>query len=595
MTNSPDSPAERLLYLVTPPILFSAARHYTQRRSLSGSTDLFNRMTDAGRAWVWTHGTREGIACAYSHLLPHLRSLLPEYEAAGYPIQDERTVAEVIHAVAAYWSKAGWGPFAVPARGGGVRFVDGKGAWPRGPARPHLRKAHRLPRLDAVRHAVADFERAGVDRPTAPQIIDAVRKATGVTLTRGAVADPRREGNGVARALADLPIRLAALARGLRRQLPLARVHLLRIADIAAVIYPRSDNASTIRTHRSRAAAALLQIGQARVGLTVAIVGDLTVIGRQRSLPLDLKGYARTARIRDLRDLLLEYEIDLTKPRPEVAAAEEMLQVVDRLQEATADHFEEEITGGMKTVYDAIAAGVPVDAHIPALGAQRLCDKIDEYRAVGWDYHPTSEDIEAIERRLEHQAMSHAASPGSYVIVERERWPLSDKNLCELFGVESRWAFETYRGTFRGAGPDFDDRFSFHFRAIDDLRRQAGTCCNLGALYRWCHERGGIAMSAEAERIAAALDGVYETRKVGSLTPTRRRPGRTRAQAPTGPTPRARRIGRVTLAKARSATPTHAVYPKNKPAEIAQIDNNVEILRRNDQVLAEIPLLLLCA
>lgn len=551
---------------------------------MSGSSDLFRFLSTAGKRWVRTHGTRDGIAVAFSRLQPFLLAQYEGYLAAGGAAHDERTVAEVVRAVASYRSKAGWGAFFTRRKGrAGFMARDGLGAWPRSPERPHARRDHREPRLDLTRRAIEGLTASGNARPTVPQVIEAVRKVTGLTLSRCAASDPRREPNRVTAALDAMSIRNATLARGLRRELTRGRVHALRIADVAATIYPPSGNTSTIRTHRARAAAALLEIGRAQVGLNIAVVGDVVVIGRQRALPADLKVFAREAPIRRIGGtLMLRTDWKVVEGLSASAAAHEMLLAVDALEEAAADEFDDEIV----QEHHAIGQGA-ADDHIPSLGGQTLRAKVEEYRAASYDYSPTQADMEAVEVRLRRHCMRLEHYRGC-VVVDRHRWLIGDANLSELLGVEGRSVFESMRGTIRGRGADFDARFSAHLEAMDALRRQAGTGCSLGALYRWCHECGGLAMTQAAERIAAALDGVYHTRDAWKLMPTRRGPGRALLHEPTGPTPRARRVGRVALARARSIEAVSAVEPK-------VIRARTQIIRPYDPDLDGIPLFLVGA
>lgn len=542
---------------------------------MSGSSDLFQFLSRAGKAWVRTHGTREGIAVAFSRLLPHLHAQYEGYLVAGGASHDERTVTDVVNAVAKYRAKAGWGPFYTRRRGrAGFVPRDGLGAWPRGPERPHARRDHREPRLDLTRRAIEGLTASGIARPTVSQVIATVREDTGLTLSRCAATDPKREPNGVAAALAGMSVRQATLARGLRRHLPRGRVYALRIDDVAAELFPRSGNTSTIRTHRGRAARMLLAIGAARVGLTIAIVGDVAVIGRQRALPDDLAAFARETPIRRVgSDLMMGTDFDVIEGLSASAAATEMLLAVDALEDAAGEEFDDEIAQELHAIGQGAA-----DDHIPALGGQSLREKIEEYRAVGYDYSPSQADMDAVEVRLRRHCMRLEHYRG-VLVVEQHRWLIRDANLCEVLGVEGRGIFESARGTIRGKGPEFDARFVAHMDAMDALRRQAGTGCSLGALYRWCHERGGLAMTPSAERIAAALDSAYHTRDAHKMMPKARRPGRARLTDPTGPTPRARRIGRIVLAHARSIETIPAVESKvnrARPLNIRPYDPDID-------------------
>lgn len=515
-------------------------------------------MSAVGKAWVRQHGTREGSLVAYSRLLPFLRERYDDYLAEGGAAHDERTVAEVIRAVAVYRAKAGWGMF---ARKGYRKFFirDGRGAWPRGPERPHLRRDHRLPRLDLVRRAVEDLTTAGIARPTVTQIIETVRRDTGVTLSRGAAVDPYRETNGVAKALDALPATYAELARALRWELPLGRLHVVRIADVAEALYARSDNPSTIRTQRSRASAALLEIGRSRVGLTVAIVGDLAIIGRQRALPADLRGYAKSAEIRDLSSILFaRREAGTAQDRQDQAAAQEMLMAVDAWRRDTEDVFERAID----SVEDDVMHGrerehdfYPLPEELPALGGDAdLLTRITYFF-------------------MTKPVLPHLTSKCRAIL-----WG-PDANLAATLGVASRWSIETHRGTARGAGSEFDARFAAHFAKMQDLRIAAGQGTDMGALYRWCHAQGGLPMTDYAERVAAAMDGIHDTTAAARAIPSLRRPGRRRVATPLNPTPRASRVGRVALARSRSIETAPAVELKvnrSSPQNIRPYDPDID-------------------
>lgn len=445
---------------------------------MSGNSALFDHLTEHARAWQTRYGTKCGPEAARSILRPYLRQIVD----GGYlgERQPETVVASTVERVAAYWAKGGWGWIKIR---GAIR--RGSGVRPRGEPRPHLTKASYGPAREAAEVARAELQAEGVERPTLSQIVK--RAATAAArVTIGHVRD-LAESAVTKKAIDALPGKLSGLCRDLRRELPTSRVHVIELDDVAAGLATPSACESTRRTHRRRARLALERIAEQRVGLKVAILGKLAVIGRRRALPKDLQGFVATATVRRIDPNLLRSGQEWS-PDAEKTDAEKARAVADQL----VDFVEAWVEHGPHVV--------DVADHMlsPAAAQDELPESASDLDYSRWTMRHLDRQVGYWGRSFPHDDLA---------------WTL---------GVAPRGRFDP-----RWNGSDQTSEAAVeHHAAFNEIRVRYGQGADLGSLYRYCYERGGLPMAAAARKVAAALDGVQEPRS--DVIPHAGTPGRRR-------------------------------------------------------------------
>lgn len=451
---------------------------------MSGSDDLFHYLSDRAREWLAEHGTRQGEALAREQLQTFLPSTLDGYYASGGDWIDEDVVDQAVRNVARFRARAGHGPFYSRARGtrrGTLVLRMGRGMRPRPLAHPHLTKEARFEAHVAAMQAVEDFEAAGIagsgpgGRPSIRQIVERER-VLGRNVKPGAVRfcrDATCFGGGP-RLLAQL-MRLPDSARGTAAfllRLPEGRVHVVRLDDLAARLWPPSSNPSTVRCHRKRIADMLERVDAGIGGLNIRIVAKLAVIGRRRSIPDDPVAFARAATIRTIG------RSDRWESANSEAAdlAEELLDYVKLFErESCRRHVAERF----------VAAGEDAET-------------VADYRY--------EEAIEGLSRAETLQAcIDFADCPPDPGLFERNGYPTAsayDHLLAPALGALPR---ERIPDPFVMCGMPKAALYAQHDEAFVALHRRYGEVGgDIAHLYRWLHERRG-------QRIRGARRSVHRT------------------------------------------------------------------------------------
>lgn len=439
-------------------------------------------MTDQARAWVRTYGTREGSLVALSRLKPYLAGTMGDYLDQGGQRFDQSVVAEVVHNVASYWSRAGWGGFFI--KGLKVRIARwGKGAWPRRPEVEHLKKRSYGPIHDLVVTAYGTLVERGIERPSPSKILEMVSEQVGRVIGRSAVRDwSFIESRQLVSALEALPATVAGLARALRFFLPNGKVYVLDLAELASKIWTPSTSESTQRVHRKRVVDMLMRIGVGRVGISVAIVGGRAVIGRQRAIPADFEALAAATAPRSLRIFEVDRYVE-TQAEQDLTAAKQMIQHVEAFDEMIREKGYHHIEALMES------EGLDEDAAVTEFIAD----------------HPAKLSVHLT--------------------------PI-DSSIAMTLGVLPRCTFETIVGRVRRHRiPDFERYEAEHHAAYVALRTRHARGMCFGDLFRWAHRRGGQPMAPFARTIAAALTGIRGFDAAHAALPAIGKAGRERTHA----------------------------------------------------------------
>lgn len=452
---------------------------------MSGSDDLFHYLSGRAIEWLAEHGTCEGEALAREQLRAFLPSTLDGYYDAGGDWVDEDVVDQTVRNVARYRAHAGHGPFYSQARGtrpGTMVLRMGRGMRPRPVPHPHLTKSVRFETHVAAMRAIEEFEAAGIagtgpsGRPSIRQIIDRER-SLGREVKPSAVRhwrDAHCHGGGprLQTQLRRLPDSARGTASFLLR-LPEGRVHVVRLDDLAARLWPPSSNPSTVRCHRKRVADMLERIDAEIGGLNTRIVAKLAVIGRRRSIPDDPVVFARTATIRTIGRL----------DRQEAASSEEA-DLAEELVEYVKV-FEQE-SCRRRAADRLVAAGEDAEA-------------VPDYRY--------ADSIEAMSRTETLQAcVDFGEHPPNSGVFERNGYPTAsayDHFLAPALGALPR---ERILEPFVMCGTPKSELYDQHDQAFVALHRHyAQVRGDIADLYRWLHERRGRRIRGPARIVHRTL------------------------------------------------------------------------------------------
>jgi len=458
---------------------------------LSGSDDLYRFLSAKADAWRWSYGSRAGSAAASADLKDYLPSTLDEYLAAGGERHEAAVVAQSINGAAKFHSGLGHGPFVRRCRNSLQPIVDfGRGCHPHGPRRPHLNRSMLQARRSEASAIVDTFEdkgRGDGGRPSSTQVIEAAA-AKGVTLTRASVEWQYEYGQPrVAKSLATLSVTDRNLV-GRLSTLPLGRLHVLDLDDVAGMLWPASPNRSTQASHRKRTADAFRRIGALRAGFNTAIVGNRVIVGRRRSIPADPVAFAKAAKVRKMGGGIS------TRTRVAAdrdAAVTRQLIRFFRLWQKKACRWDMEDL------------------------ARQLCAKGELHE--GYDYE---EGEEAAFRRF--------AKGYSFALDEWTRF--GDNDLAEVLGVVARSVLAPMPGGSvkrraaqvkenEAAQADYDAAYAA-------LALEYGRGADFADLLRWVYRRGDVAMSAFGRRQVAALTGVMTVADAKAALIKPRAPGR---------------------------------------------------------------------
>lgn len=466
---------------------------------MSDSESLFHSVSACAARWVYRHGTRDGIEVARAAMIPALTAFAETYFAEGGEWVDESVTRSIIEKIARYRAKAGHGEFLCRARGTKalVRRV-GLGAHPHGDPRPGARADIRWKRIALAGTVIEEFKGRGRGhggRPSDTQVI-AEAKQRGMTITRAAVDGARTTitlEKSLRRIRAEAAMSLVdrQLADALRPVLPAKSLTVIMLADVAAWIWSPSINPSTQGVHRKRAADMLLRIGKAGIGLTVAIVGRVAVIGRQRRIPIDPKAFVMAATPKRLRSGTLPCRGGLLETL-EGQAALELADYHSHRMEEIADTFYAHDDGELtEEVLEGLAAK---SLHAP-LDIRRFCDDLDY-------------DL------------------------------LRDEKLCQLLGVEDRKNCER-RSRFRLLAGTWDEAVAAHETAFADIHRWRAEGMDLAQQFAAIYARNGVKPSRSARtimrRYLAGCHDRYDVDKRIVADPPRRpgrRPGPRAARQP---------------------------------------------------------------
>lgn len=458
---------------------------------MSGSDDLYRFLSAKAGAWRWSYGSRAGSAAACADLRDYLPSTLDEYLAAGGERHEAAVVAQSINGAAKYHSGRGHGYFVRRCRNSRQPIVDfGRGCHPHGPRRPHLNRAMLDERRAHASAIVDSFEgkgRGDGGRPSTRQVIE-IAAGKGVTLTRASVEWQYEYGQPrVAKSLATLSVTDRGLV-GRLSTLPLGRLHVLDLDEVAGMLWPASPNRSTQASHRKRSADAFRRIGALRIGFNTAIVGDRVIVGRRRSIPADPIAFAKAAKVRKMGGGI-STRTRVAADR-DAAVAGQLIRFF-RLWQKQAARWDLE---GL---------------------ARELCAKGELPEGYGCD--------EGEEAAFRSFARDYSFSLNQWTRFE-------DNDLAETLGVVSRSVLAPMPGDSpkrratqvkenEAAQAEYDEAYAA-------LALEYGRGADFADLLRWVYRQGDVAMSAFGRRQVAALTGVMTVDNAKAALISPRAPGR---------------------------------------------------------------------